>query len=663
MTAARENIEPRTEASPGELPIIVIGAGPVGIRTVQALLRRTVASRIIIYGDEPWAPYNRVQLSSLVAGDVTWSALANGLDLPQDARVIAHHDCAVVSIDRDKQIIVDDADSVVRYARLVIATGSHPHVPGIPGIDKPGVYTFRNMDDAQRLMVRRAVSRRTLVLGGGLLGLEAARAMCGKTTEVVVVEHANRLMGQQLDERGAEQLRAHVQFLGIQVLLGCGVEEVLGDTVVRGVRLRNGQEIECDSVIIATGIRPNIDLALRAGLHIGRGVRVNDRMQTSDPLIYAVGECAEHRDKIYGIVAPGFEQAEVAAHCLLGGDTQYSGSIAATRLKVVGEPVFSIGRIGEEENPAVVRYLQFDRPEIGLYRKIAVQRGRLVGAMAVGVWPQTGRVQENVMHQRRLWPWQIKRFVLTGDLWPPTETQSVCQWPALTTVCNCTGVTRGQLTKAVGDGCNTVAALMQRTGASTVCGGCRPLLLELAGSLAPLPAVRGSRALIAAAGGSLLMALLFLFSAPIPYTPSVDDLWQWDVLWRNNFIKQVSGYAVFGFTLLLLTLSLRKRWQRVHVGEFFQWRVLHVLAGVLALVALIAHTGLRAGHNLNFYLMLVFTGLTFAGAVASGVIALEHRFDPAWARRLRESTLWLHILLFWLFPVLLGFHVLKIYYY
>ncbi len=663
MSVALENIETRPRVHHDDLPIIVIGAGPVGIRTVQALLRRAPDTHVIMYGEEPWAPYNRVRLSSLVAGDVTWAALANGLDLPPDARVVTRYDCAIAAIDRDRHCVIDEAGCIVDYGRLVLATGSHPHVPSIPGIDKPGIYTFRNMDDAQRLIVRQSVSRRTLVLGGGLLGLEAARAMRRKDTEVIVVEHTSRLMGQQLDARGAEQLRGHVLSLGIQVLLGSGVEEILGDSRVTGVRLRNGREVECDTLIVATGIRPNISLALRAGLHIGRGVRVNDRMQTNDPLIYAVGECAEHRDKIYGIVAPGFEQAEVAAHCLLGGDSHYTGSIAATRLKVVGEPVFSIGCVGEEENPVDVSSRQYHRPDHGLYRKIIVRRGRLMGAMAVGEWQQSGRVQENVIHQRRVWPWQIRRFLRTGELWPQPAAVRVSQWPASATVCNCTGITRGQLSRAVSEGCGSVEALMARTGACTVCGSCRPLLHELAGSDATPPAARGFRALLAASGLALLVSLLFLLSPPIPYTPSVDTLWQWDVLWRNGGMKQVTGYTAFGFTLILLLLSLRKRWPRLGSCDFALWRVVHVLAGVLAVAALLMHTGLRAGHNLNQYLLLVFIGLTLAGSITAGVVALEHRLDAALARRLREASLWLHILLFWLLPVLLAFHVLKIYYF
>jgi nitrite reductase (NADH) large subunit len=300
----------RTETSPATLPVVIVGAGPVGIKTAQELHRRRTDVPIVIYGDEPSEPYNRVRLSGLLSGELTWQALTRDLALPQTRNVEARLGCAVVSIDRECRTVCDAAGYVQPYSNVVVATGSRPHVPRIPGMSLPGVYTFRDARDVQQLIARRVRTRRTIVLGGGLLGLEAARAMQRFNTHVHVVEHFTRLMMRQLDEAGARLLLEHVQGLGIDVILGDSAVRVLGGDRVSGLALRSGATLECDTIIVATGIQPNIELARAAGLHVGRGIRVNDRMQSSDPLIYAVGECAEHRDRVYGIVAPGLEQAD-----------------------------------------------------------------------------------------------------------------------------------------------------------------------------------------------------------------------------------------------------------------------------------------------------------------------------------------------------------------
>ncbi|UCE88415.1 MAG: NAD(P)/FAD-dependent oxidoreductase [Pseudomonadota bacterium] len=644
-------------------PVIVVGAGPVGIRTVQALVKREPTTPIVLYGDEPWAPYNRVRLSSLVAGEVKLGGLANEPRLPVDARVIAHYNAAVVDIDRDARSVSDAHGNVQQYSSLVLATGSRPHVPGIPGIDKRGVFTFRNLDDAQRLMARQARSRRTVVLGGGLLGLEAARAMQRQNTEVVVVDHTNRLMSRQLDDTGAELLREHVLAHGIQSVLGVAVDALAGDDTVAGVCLRGGRTIECDTVIVAAGIRPNVELALQAGLAIGKGIRVNDAMQTTDPDIFAVGECAEHRGRVYGLVAPGLEQAEVAAHCILGGDSDYAGSVQASRLKVLGTPVFSMGRVGEEENPLEVTTVTYAHPENGVYRKLAVRRRRLVGAIAVGEWEELGRIQEGVTRQRLVGPWQLKRFRDTGQLWPLEEARSVCDWPASATVCNCTGVTRGQLSDAIAGGAVTVDALMASTGASSVCGGCRPLIGELAQTTEPPAPERGYRTLLATGIIALVFAVLVASALQVPYSGSVEVPWQWDLLWRDSLAKQITGFTTLGLSLALLSLSLRKRWKRFSRGAFPVWRMVHVVLGLAALIALLLHTGMRMGANLNYLLMLSFVGLIGIGTLAAGVISTAHRFDASLGRRLRNLSVWGHILLFWPLPALLGFHIVKAYYF
>jgi nitrite reductase (NADH) large subunit len=649
--------------APGTTPVVIVGAGPVGIKAAQELHRRRPALPIVIYGDEPSEPYNRVRLSAFLSGELKWQALTRDLALPHATNVEARLGCAVVSIDRENRTVRDAAGWTQPYSKLVLATGSRPHVPAIRGIDLPGVYTFRDARDAQQLLARRVRSRRTVVLGGGLLGLEAARAMQRFNTHVCVVEHYSRLMMRQLDEDAAGLLLAHVQALGIEVILSDSMTAVEGDVRVTGITLRSGRTLACDTIVVAAGIQPNIQLALTSGLHIGRGIRVDDRMGTSDPSIYAIGECAEHRGIVYGIVAPGFEQAAVAAHLISGGDAVYSGSTVASRLKIVALPAFSMGAVTEEEVPDIARAHVYR--DAKTYQKIVSRRGRLIGALAVGECPELSRLQEAVMRGRRLWPWQAWRFRLTGRLYPQQELASVCQWPATTTVCNCTGVTRGALGAVLAERVCSVDELAARTGASTVCGSCRPLLAELVGGgAAPRTPAPGYRPLTVATAITLVFAALLLAAPSIPYPDTAELAWRWDTIWRETFWKQVSGFSVLGLAAIGLVMSLRKRTRWMdRLGAFASWRLLHVFVGVVTLAALAVHTGGRLGAQLNLLLSATFIALALVGGVAGAVIAFEHRLQPSTVQRLRANSTWLHILLVWPVPALLAFHVLKTYYF
>ena len=419
-------------------PVVVVGTGPVGIRFVEELLQRSPDTRVTLYGNEPWEPYDRVRLAGLLTGELNFAGIQNPLKLPGRHQVIQHHNCEIVSIDRAHRQVCDRLGRRQGYSQLVLATGSSPHIPGIEGIDRRGIFTFRNLDDAQRLLARRARSRHAVVLGGGLLGLEAARGLQKHHTEVTVVEHAVRLMAQQLDDEAADLLREQLLSLGMQVVLGDSVRRVNGDPCISGVELRSGRRLACDTLLIATGIRPNLALARDAGIAVGRGIRVNDRMQTSDHSVFAIGECAEHRDRIYGLVAPGLEQAAVAAHYIAGGTSHYSGSQATTRLKVAGVSVFSAGRTGERDVTSRLNTVSWRSHDSCRYRKLLLQRNRLVGVIAYGDWDEARRLQESVQRARPLWPWQLRRFQRHGHLWPDLGAANVNDWPASAVVCQCT---------------------------------------------------------------------------------------------------------------------------------------------------------------------------------------------------------------------------------
>ncbi len=649
---------PRAE----QAPIVVVGTGPSGSRCVERLVQHAPERPIVVFGDEPWEPYNRVRLAGLLTGEVSFSEIQTPLRLPQPHRVEQRHNCKILRIDRERQQVFDSQGAFQPYSHLVLAMGSHPHIPHIEGTGKPGVYTFRNLEDAQTLLARGVRSRHALVLGGGLLGLEAARGLQKHHTQVTVVEHASRLMARQLDDEAAELLREQLLALGMRISLGDSVKRILGDERVDGVELLSGRRLDCDTLVIATGIRPNIALARAAGIAVGRGIRVNDQMQTSDSRIYAVGECAEHRDQIYGLVAPGLEQAAVAAHHISGGKSTYRGSQAATRLKVMGVKLFSAGRTGEGETLSQLATPSWRSYDSRCYRKLLLHRQRLVGAIACGDWDESARIQESILHARLVWPWQVRRFLRQGRLWPQQDAVAVTDWPDKAVVCQCTGVTRGALGAAQRGGCASAEQLTATTGAGGVCGSCRPLLAQLAGATRP-SAERGSRVLMLTALVSLLGAIAVLLAPAIPYPASVQAPVRWDLLWRESLLKQVSGFSLLALAALAATLTLRKRGKRISLGRFSGWRVVHVALGALAVAILIAHTGLRLGHHLNFYLMLCFSALLLSGALAAGAIGMQHRLPATIVSRLRGWSVWLHLLLLWPLPVLLGFHVLKTYWF
>jgi nitrite reductase (NADH) large subunit len=666
MNSAAQPLQHAAEPEPdtAQRPVVIVGNGPVGMRVASELLERLPGQPVVIFGDEPHEPYNRVRLSSWLAGEIAWREIAQPLRRSPGSRVDERVGYRVAGIDRAQRQVFDDRGQVQAYRKLVLATGSTPFVPAVPGIDLPGVFTFRDLDDTNRLIARRARSHHTVVIGGGLLGLEAARGMQRANTRVTVIEHADRLLGQQLDEAGSSLLQKQVEALGIRVMLEDGLGEVLGRGRVEGIRLRSGLVLACDTVVVAAGIRPNIALARSAKLAFGRGVRVDDRMRTSDPDIYAVGECAEHRDRVYGLVAPGLEQAAVAAADIAGTESHYGGSVAASRLKVVGTPVFSMGPMGAGEDPLLGRAFVFRDPEHRLYRKILVHRHRLVGAIGIGTWDETLRLQTTIGRAQRIWPWQVLRFIRSGRIWPAEDSRSVAAWPAASIVCQCTGVTRGAIGEAITLGACDADAVAAATGAGGVCGSCRPLVNELLGGNAPLPAVPMHRGLLAGGLFALTASLVFAFAPPIPYANSVQHDWHWDVLWRDGLVKQISGFSVLGLLLVALLLSLRKRTPLLdRLGRFDAWRLVHIVLGVLVIAGLFAHTGLRLGSGLNLLLMASFGLMLLLGAVSTGVIALEHRIGGSLAQRLRRQSLWLHILLFWPVPALLGWHVFKTYWF
>ena len=648
-------------------PVIVVGGGPVGIRVAQELSRRGVDC--IVFNAERWQPYNRVKLTPLLCGDAQLGQVMQRLEFPGPGAVQLYSEQSVIDIDRDARTVMTRVGRTFRYRKLVLAVGSRAHVPPIPNRTLSGVFTFRNIDDVERLIARSFRSRRTIVIGGGLLGLEAARGMARRGAETWVIEHNPHLMPRQLDSAAGQLLAEQLRLSGLVVRTGTGVAGIAGADRVESVELSSGERVTCDTVIICTGIRANTELAREVGLAVGRGIRVSERLLTSDPDIYAIGECAEVDGVIAGLVGPGFEQAVAAASDIAAMPIGYAGSVPSTKLKVAGIDVFSMGDVEQIEQRIDIGSLVYRDDANNIYRTLALRRGRLIGAFGIGDWPELTHLQEAVRSKALVAPWHRLRFKRTGRLWPETEPSGVHDWPRHAVVCNCTGATRGQIGDAIALGAASLEDVQRDTGASTVCGSCQIHVAALLGGppvRKPVPWWRPVAIASAAAG---LCGVLTLALPAWPLARSITKLGIADKLWLDGTWKQMSGYTLLALSIAAALLSFRKRWlpsaAQTWISAFGAWRLVHTLIGSATLLVLFAHTGFRLGHNLNFWLMSCFLTTCLSGGAIGLSSALEHRIpaSPAAAARLRAWIFWVHVLALWPLPLLLGFHILSVYYY
>lgn len=370
-----------------KLKLVLVGNGMAGVRTLEELLR--VAPDlydITVFGAEPHPNYNRILLSPVLAGEQTIDEIIlNPLRWYSDNDITLHVNKRVTQIDRIKRVVIAEDGTQAPYDRLLIATGSTPFKPPVPGHDLDGVIAYRDIADTQAMIEAAKVHQHAVVIGGGLLGLEAANGLALRGMQVSVVHLAPWLLDRQLDETAGKLLQQALEARGLSFLLGANTEALLGDEQgrVKSVRFKDGKEVAADLVVMAAGIRPNINLAESAGLHCNRGIVVTDTMQTvTDPRIYAVGECANHRGVAYGLVAPLFEQAKVVAnHLAMMGIGRYTGSQTSTKLKVTGIDLFSAGDfMGDAQTDLIL----LNDPVRGVYKKLVIKDDKLVGACLYG---------------------------------------------------------------------------------------------------------------------------------------------------------------------------------------------------------------------------------------------------------------------------------------
>ncbi|HYH25073.1 MAG TPA: nitrite reductase large subunit NirB [Blastococcus sp.] len=465
--------------------LVVVGNGMAGARFVEEVLERGGGEqfRITVFGDEPHGNYNRIMLSPVLAGESHEDDIVlNSHDWYAENRIDLRAGVRVERIDTAaKQVHAADG-SVTPYDHLVLATGSYSFIPPMAGVRRedgsllPGVYGFRTIDETRAMLEATGRCRRAVVMGGGLLGLEAARALQGHGLQVDLVHAMPWLMNAQLDAEAGAILKKSVESLGITVHLDILASEVLGTEHVEGVLLKDGRRLDCDLLVVAAGVRPHADVALRSGLEVQRAIVVDDQMRTDDPDVYAIGECAQHRGSVYGLVAPAWEHAKVLADVLTGTDpdAEYHGSRTATKLKVAGVDVATMGINTPERDED--EFLVISEPKRGVHLSVVIRDDRLVGATLLG---DTRKVAFLTQAFDRGAPLPEERIRLLVDLSDGAEEVGVAEMPADSQVCNCNGVSKGDICGAVADGCGSVGAVMDRTRAGKGCGSCKSLVKQI----------------------------------------------------------------------------------------------------------------------------------------------------------------------------------------
>jgi len=464
--------------------LVMIGNGMAGVRCVEEICALAPdLYEITIFGSEPRPNYNRIMLSKVLQGDASLNDIVtHDWNWYEERGIRLHAGHPVVRIDAQSRKVETAAGMRADYDKLILATGSSAYIPPLSGVGKPGVIGFRSVDDCERMMEAATIFRKAAVIGGGLLGLEAARGLLNLGMDVTVVHNAPYLMNRQLDAMSSELLRAELEDQGMRFLFSKTTEKIVGRKRAEGIAFSDGSRLQADLIVMAVGIRPNIELAKSGGIWTNRAFVVDGGMETNVPGVYAVGECAEHEGTVYGLVAPLFEQGKVLARKLCGLETEpYQGSIPYAQLKVSGVDVFSAGGVNERDSDTALLHYDGIRKT---YKKVISRNGKVSGAILFGDVEESNSLLSLLKREADVSA--LERAEARPDGGGPSA--AAAAMPERETVCQCNGVTKGAILAAVREeGLSTVEQVRDRTKASGSCGGCKPMVaavlkLALAGA-------------------------------------------------------------------------------------------------------------------------------------------------------------------------------------
>jgi nitrite reductase (NADH) large subunit len=633
-------------------------------RAVELGLNRSY--RIVVLGEEPWVAYDRVHLTRLLRGSTLDELTFRTRDWYESNQIDLRIAIKVQSVDLEHRTLRTDDGFRMPFDKLVLATGAQAIRPKLPGASLEHVYVYRTAQDLLKLRDRISASRSShhpaVVVGAGLLGLEAAEALMDLGLRVRVLEAADYLLSRQLDRVSAAVVEELLKRRGFEVDTGIRVTHIERRSTSDSLALTLSTEdtLEASLVLLAVGIRPRDELARDVGIRcdLFGGVEINDRLETSAAGVYAIGECTRHKGHSYGLVAPGYAMAEALAEQLSGKSRQFEGIEPSTRLKISGVELSVIGESGTDDVES--RILTY-RDE-SHWRRLVLRGGRVVGGTVVGDWEELPLLQDAIVRRTKFRERQERRFQQRRAVWG-NGAASLSTWPDSAVVCSCTGATCGTLRRAQADGCSSVDLLTQKTGAGGVCGSCQPLLRGLITGEAT-PGVAGiAKTTLVAAVLAIVFAILTAAMPAIGYAESTGSGFQLDTLWRDSVIKQITGFSVLGLLVIEALISVRKRIPKVRWGRFASWRAFHAVVGAVVLLGLLVHTGFRLGHNVDRWLIVCLLTTTIVGGGAGVLVAIEPHSPSGRIVSLRSWFTKVHLWLLWPLPVLIAAHVVKVYFF
>lgn len=466
--------------------IIVVGNGMVGYKFCEKLTAKSSGFNIIVFGEEPRIAYDRVHLSEYFNGKTADDLSLSVESWYSDNGILLHLDDAVQDIDRKNKTVHSLKGHALKYDYLVLATGSSPFVPDIPGIEKEGVFIYRTIEDLELIKAYAANANVGAVMGGGLLGLEAAKALIDLGIQKThVIEFAPRLMPRQIDSAGSAMLQSRLKQFGLSIHLNKSTSEISGERKIEALKFNDGTSLAVDMLVISAGIRPRDELAKLSGLHTSTrgGIMVNEKMQTSDECIFAIGECALYENMIYGLVAPGYEMADVVVTHLTGGDKSFYGYDMSTKLKLIGVDVASFGDAFITEPDC--RTIVFEDTYKGIYKRVNISNdGKyLLGGILIGE-AEAYNILLQTANNKIVLPPDPEDLILGSRGGEVNEGAGVMSLPDEALICSCEAITKQAICKAVNDGAGNIDAIKKCTKAGTGCGGCVPLVKDLvAGTL------------------------------------------------------------------------------------------------------------------------------------------------------------------------------------
>lgn len=641
--------------------MIIIGFGMVAKHFCDQFIKLGLMNKydLIIFSKEKHLAYDRVQLTTYARNKDFKSIQLSDEKWFKDNDIELHLGEGIAQIEAKSKIVKSESGQMYPYDELIFATGSSAFVPPIPGVEKEGVFTYRTIEDVDAIRSFSENKKCAVVIGGGLLGIEAADFLKAQGLETHIIEMADFLMPRQLTPNASQRLKDTISDKGFTVHTGVSSKEISGGKTGLKLHFKNGESIDCDLIVVSAGIRPNHQVAEQAKIDVslGGGIICDDHLKTSEPNIYAMGECVRHNNKIYGLVAPGYKMAEVLAANFSGQEQVFEGADTSTRLKLLGENVVSLGA-------ALQPFKSLVYQDETSYRMLNFDKKHLVGAIGIGEWADLGRIQSAIENRMLVNDEEIESFLKTGSFWNISD--SVEKWPDETIICNCLKVSKGEIVQCFKTCNNDIATLKKETGACTACGSCEGLIAQLAGKEVELRNKPNRGLLIASC--LCLITLAVLYFSPVYWNINSYDSSSYKLTQtlRSGLWRQITGFTILGLSLFAAAISLRKRFKFFRFGNFNWWRISHGVFALMSLVILMAHTGFNSGKNINAYLFWSFTTMNLFGVITGFTTSFEFYGTnkvAAFCRRWRRQITFIHFLVFWPIPVLITFHIIQAYYF